>query len=83
MLFIVTCHIQRYICKRCSTVFYELDTFSNFNETLSKETVFVILSKLKSGNVTFESVARDLHISKQNVIDIFDRFVEYITRIFP
>lgn len=83
MLFIVTCHIQRYICKRCSTVFYELDTFSNFKETLSKETVFVILSKLKSANVTFESVARDLHISRQNVIDVFDRYVEYTPGVLP
>src|SRR5690554_2541108 len=83
MLFIVTCHIQRSICKRCSTVFYELDTFSNFKETLSKETVFVILSKLKSANVTFESVARDLHISRQNVIDVFDRYVEYTPGVLP
>ncbi|MGD9605485.1 MAG: transposase [Bacilli bacterium] len=77
MLFLVTCHIQRYKCKYCNFVFYEKDTFSNHKETLSKETIFIILEKLKLSNITFESVARDLHISRQNVIDVFDRYIDY------
>lgn len=77
MLFIVKCHIQRYKCKECNCIFYEKDTFSNPKETLSKETIFIILDKLKLANTTFESVARDLHISRQNVIDVFDRYIDY------
>jgi transposase len=73
----VKCHIQRYKCKLCNNIFYEKDTFSNPKETLSKESVFIILEKLKLSNATFESVARDLHISRQNVIDVFDRYVDY------
>lgn len=76
-MFIVKCHIQRYKCRECNGAFYEKDTFSNPNETLSKETVFIILEKLKLANVTFESVAIDLHISRQNVIDVFDRYIDY------
>ena len=76
-MFIVKCHIQRYKCRECNGAFYEKDTFSNPNETLSKETVFIILEKLKLANVTFESVAIDLHISRQNVIDVFDRYIHY------
>lgn len=82
-MFIVTCHIQRYKCKVCNNVFYEKDTFSNPKETLSKETIFIILEKLKSANVTFESVARDLHISRQNVIDVFDRYIDYTPGKLP
>lgn len=83
MLFVVTCHIQRYKCKVCNHIFYEKDTFSNPKETLSKETIFIILEKLKSSNVTFESVARDLHISRQNVIDVFDRYIDYTPGKLP
>lgn len=83
MLFIVKCHIQRYICKDCKKVFYEKDTFSNPKETLSKETVFTILKKLKQSNITFESVAQDLHLSRQNIIDVFDRYVDYIPGPLP
>ena len=77
LLFIVKCHIQRYKCRVCNNVFYEKNIFSNPKETLSKETVFIILEKLKLSNATFESVARDLHISRQNVINVFDRYINY------
>ena len=32
---------------------------------------------MKKPNESFESVAKDLHLSRQNVIDIFDRFYDY------
>jgi len=82
-LFIVKCHIQRYKCREYNKNFYEKDTFSNPNETLSKETVFIILEKLKLANATFESVAKDLHISRQNVIDVFDRYIDYSQAPLP
>ncbi len=82
-LFIVTCHIQCYKCKECKTIFYEKDTFSNPYETLSKESIFVILDKLKYANTTFQSVARDLLISRQDVINVFDRYVDYSPETIP
>jgi transposase len=83
MLFLVKCHIQRYKCKECHTVFYEKDSFSNPKETISKESILIILEKLKLANITFESVARDLHLSRQNVIDVFDRYVDYTPGDLP
>ena len=77
-LFIVKCHIQNYKCKECNHIFREKNTFANDNEQLSKETIFIILDKLKYYTATFESVARDLHLNRQNIIDVFDRYVEYI-----
>ena len=76
-LFIVKCHIQNYKCKECNHIFREKNTFSNDNEQLSKETIFVILDKLKYYTATFESVARDTHLNRQNIIDVFDRYVDY------
>lgn len=76
-LYIVTCHIQRYKCKKCGATFYEKDTFSNPKECLSKETVLAILERLKLPNETFESVASGLHLSKMEVIEIFDRYIDY------
>lgn len=76
-LYIVTCHIKKFKCKNCCKRFYEKDTFSFPNIRLSKETVFAILDRLKLPNETFESVAKDFHLSKQEVIYVFDKYVDY------
>ena len=76
-LYIVTCHIKKFKCKNCCKRFYEKDTFSFPNVRLSKETVFGILDRLKLPNETFESVAKGFHLSKQEVIYIFDKYVDY------
>ena len=80
-LYIVTCHIQRYKCLNCNHRFFEKDTFSYPNECLSRETVFAILDHLKLTNETFESVARSFHLSRQEVIHIFDKYVDYVAPI--
>ena len=80
-LYTVTCHIQRYKCRNCNHDFYENDTFSYPNECLSRETVFAILDHLKLTNETFESVARSFHLSRQEVIHIFDKYVDYVPPI--
>ncbi len=77
-LFLVKCYIQNYKCKECNHTFREKNTFANENEQLSKETIFVILDKLKYHTATFESVARDLHLNRHTVMNVFDRYVEYI-----
>ena len=76
-LYIVTCHIQRYKCLNCSNSFYEKDTFSNYKECLSRETIFAILDRLKILNETFESVASSFHLSRQEVINVFDKYIDY------
>lgn len=76
-LFLVKCYIQNYKCKECNHTFREKNTFANENEQLSKETIFVILDKLKYHTATFESVARDLHLNRHTVMNVFDRYVDY------
>ena len=82
-LIIVKCHIQRYKCKYCNTIFYEKDTFSNPGESLSKESIDIIMERLKYENETFESVARSMHISRQIVINVFDKYYDYIPGELP
>jgi transposase len=77
-LFLVKCYIQNYKCKECNHTFREKNTFANENEQLSKEIIFVILDKLKYHTATFESVARDLHLNRHTVMNVFDKYVEYI-----
>ena len=69
--------------KHCQYAFYEKDTFSNPNETISIESVNMIINKLKFETSTFESVARDAHLLRQNVIDVFDRYINYIPGKIP
>lgn len=73
----VKCNIQRYKCKDCLCIFRESETFSIPNGNLSRASVIIILEKLKYATSTFESVAKDLHISRQNVINIFDKYFSY------
>ncbi len=76
---IVKCHIQRYKCKSCNHIFYEKDTFSFPGDSISKESLLMIQDKLRYYNQTFESVARDMHISRKLVIDFFDKYFDYST----
>lgn len=76
-LYIVTCHIRKFRCKNCGVRFNEKDTFSNLNERLSKETIFAILDHLKLPNETFESIAKSFHITRQEVIKVFDKYIDY------
>ena len=61
----VKCHIQRYKCKDCSCIFKEKETFSAPHGNLSRASIIILLDKLKYATSTFESVARDLNIYKQ------------------
>ena len=76
-LYIVNCNIQRYKCKECNFVFYEFIDVCNLNENISKESLFAILDNLKHLNETFESTASTFHLSRQTVINIFDKYVDY------
>lgn len=76
-LIIVKCNFQIYKCKECGNIFQEHNYFSPPFISLSYESIFAIFEKLKKPNESFESIAKDLHISRQNTIDIFDRFYDY------
>ena len=76
-LIIVKCNFQTYKCKNCNSIFQEKNTFSPNNISFSYESIYEILDALKYPNASFESVARTFHITRQNVIDLFDRFFTY------
>ena len=57
--------------------FFEEDTFSFYNERISKKTVFAIFDHLKLSNETFESVAETFHLTRQEIIYLFDKYVDY------
>jgi len=67
---------MRYICKECGKSFYQENHIAFSHQAISKYTIFMVLEALKKATNTFESVAKYLYISRQNVIDIFDQFVE-------
>ena len=76
-LILVKCNFQCFKCKDCKHIFSEKNLFSPNNISFSYESIFSILEALKYPNASFESVARTFHISRQNVIDIFDKFFTY------
>ena len=47
------------------------------NESISRRSFMVIFDKLKLSTNTFESIAKDCHLSRQNIIDLFDRYIDY------
>ena len=76
-LIILKCNIQLYKCKDCNHSFQEKVTISPPNMSLSYESIYAILDRLQYSNESFESVAKQMHISKQNVINTFDSFYQY------
>lgn len=76
-LITVKCNFQNYKCKNCNSIFQEKNAFSPNNISFSYESIYEILDALKYANASFESVASTFHITRQNVIDLFDRFFTY------
>ena len=67
---------RRFICKDCKSTFYEHNPFCQKDEKLSLFTDLLILDKLRSHTSTFTSVAKDLNVSVQTVINVFDKYVQ-------
>lgn len=80
-LIIVKCNLQSYKCKVCNHIFTEKNTFSPPNFSLSYESIYAILDELKYPNSSFESVAKNFHLTRQNIIDVFDYFYSYTPSI--
>ena len=74
---------RRYKCKCCNSTFYEHNPFAKKYNQCSTYTVFKVLDELKSHTKTFTDVAKDLFISTQEVINIFDDYVDYHRSILP
>ena len=66
---------RRFRCKDCGKTFQEHNPFCQEDEKLSLYTVIKILEKLRSHTSTFTSVSKDLNISIQTVVNVFDNYV--------
>lgn len=70
-------HIQKFVCSNCKYKFEQKQKICPKNLSISTPTIILILEKLTNPSTTFTSVASDLFLSKQNVIDVFDRYIDY------
>ena len=66
---------RRLKCKDCGKTFLEHNPFCQEDEKLSLYTVIKILEKLRSHTSTFTSAAKDLNVSIQTVVNVFDNYV--------
>ena len=66
---------RRFRCKDCGKTFLEHNPFCQKDEKLSLYTVIKILEKLRSHTATFTSVAKDLNVSIQTVVNDFDNYI--------
>lgn len=74
---------RRYRCKYCGKVFYETNPFSLEGDQTSTYTILAVLDTLRSHTSTFTSVAAQFNLTKQNVINIFDNYVDCGRKKFP
>jgi len=76
-LYIINIKIKRFKCKYCGNTFYESNPCTNKGETITNNSIIEIMQKLLKANYTYDSIGKDMHLSSQNVIDIFDRYYDY------
>ena len=65
---------RRFRCKDCGKTFLEHNPFCQEDEKISLYTNIKIMEKLKSHTSTFTSVAKDLNVSIQTVVNVFDNY---------
>lgn len=74
---------RRYKCNFCGKVFYEYNPFSYKKDQTSTYTILAVLDDLRSHTATFTSVAARFKLTKQQVILIFDQYVQVGRKKFP
>ena len=74
---------RRYKCRFCNKVYYEKNPFSIGKNQVSTYTILTVLEALRSHTSTFTSVAGQFNLTKQQVISIFDSYVDCGRKKFP
>lgn len=74
---------RRYKCKHCNKIFYEYNPFSNSYDKVSTFTRVMVLDALRSHTATFTSVAKQYKLTTQNVMNIFDTWVDCKRKTLP
>lgn len=76
-------YARRIRCKACGKRFYEHNPFSNKNENMSFYTIHKILDTLRDFHITFTHVADKYYLSKNQVLMIFDQYVNCTRNLLP
>lgn len=80
---IIYYYARRIKCGSCGKRFYEHNPFSNKNENISFYTIHKILETLKDFHITFTHVANKYYLSKNQVLVIFDQYVDCHRKTLP
>ena len=80
---IIYYYARRIKCDSCGKRFYEHNPFSNKNENVSFYTIHKILETLKDFHVTFTHVANKYYLSKNQVLVIFDQYINCHRKKLP
>jgi transposase len=67
---------RRFTCPNCGKTFFEENPFTDPGDFTSQATIKNVLILLKEYNQTFASVARQVNLSKTEVMHIFDEHVQ-------
>lgn len=73
---------RRYLCRDCNKSFYEKNPFIFDNNHLSKETILFLLDEFKTTQ-SFKSISLKTGISKNQIIRIFDEYVNEYRETMP
>jgi len=76
-LYIINLKVQRFKCRKCGFIFYEKIPFANKGEIISNSSIIEIMQKLLRANYTYDSIGKDMHLSGQDVMNVFDRYYDY------
>lgn len=74
---------RRYRCTECEFTFHENNPFVNTNENITYETKINVLKDLKWTESTYTNVAKRYHLSKAQVIRIFEKHVNIPRKPLP
>lgn len=74
---ILKLHLQKFLCPNCKYSFKQNQSIAPKNESISTPTILLALDRLMNPSATFASVAKDLFLNKQSIINVFDRNINY------
>lgn len=73
---IIIYYARRIKCNDCGKSFFETNPFSHKFDSISHYTKFMVLDALRDFHSTYTSVANLYHLSKNQIINIFDEHVD-------
>jgi transposase len=69
-------HQRKILCKECNHTFMENNPLTSYGQHITNDGLIKVLNSLRNPRKTFQDAANDYFISKQTVINYFDRYVQ-------